>query len=53
VHNSLYEIVDHPQLGRVRQVRYPARSLRWGALRGGAVAPLLDADRRQILGDID
>ena len=53
VHNELYEIANHPQLGRVRQVRYPARSQRWGALRGGAIAPLLDADRRQILGDVD
>jgi CoA:oxalate CoA-transferase len=51
VHNELYEIVEHPQLGRVRQVRYPARSQRWGALRGGAVAPLLDADRAQVLGE--
>ena len=50
VHNELYEIVEHPQLGRVRQVRYPARSHRWGALRGGAVAPMLDADREQVFG---
>jgi formyl-CoA transferase len=48
-HNELYEIVDHPQLGRVRQVRYPARSRRWGTLRGGAVAPMLDADRTEVL----
>ena len=48
-HNELYEIVEHPQLGRVRQVRYPARSQHWGALRGGAVAPMLDADRAYVL----
>jgi crotonobetainyl-CoA:carnitine CoA-transferase CaiB-like acyl-CoA transferase len=50
LHNELYEIVEHPQLGRVRQVRYPARSRQWGALRGGGVAPMLDADRTRILG---
>ena len=48
-HNELYEIVDHPQLGRVRQVRYPARSRRWGTLRGGGLAPMLDADREDVL----
>ena len=51
VHNELYEIVDHPHLGRVRQVRYPARSRHWGSLRGGTVAPMLDADREQVLGE--
>ena len=48
-HNELYEIVEHPELGRVRQVRYPARSLRWGPLRGGAPGPTLDADREEVL----
>jgi formyl-CoA transferase len=49
-HNELYEIVEHPQLGRVRQVRYPARSQAWGSLRGGSLAPMLDADRTDIIG---
>jgi crotonobetainyl-CoA:carnitine CoA-transferase CaiB-like acyl-CoA transferase len=53
VHSELYEIVEHPQLGRIRQVRYPARSQRWGALRGGPVAPLLDADRSEVFGATD
>ena len=50
VHNDLYEIVEHPQLGRVRQVRYPARARGWGLLRGGGMAPMLDADRDEVLG---
>jgi formyl-CoA transferase len=52
VYNELYEIVEHPQLGRVRQVRYPARSQHWGARRGGHLAPMLDADREQVLGGL-
>ena len=51
VHNELYKIVEHPQLGRVRQVRYPARSQHWGTLRSSDVAPMLDADRAQVLGE--
>jgi crotonobetainyl-CoA:carnitine CoA-transferase CaiB-like acyl-CoA transferase len=47
-HNRLYDIVEHPQLGRVRQVRYPARSRSWGRLWGGGIAPMVDADRDQL-----
>lgn len=28
-HNEIYEIVDDPELGRLRRVRYPARSEGW------------------------
>ena len=48
VHNELYDIVEHPQLGRVRQVRYPARSRSWGLLWGRGIAPMVDADRDQL-----
>jgi crotonobetainyl-CoA:carnitine CoA-transferase CaiB-like acyl-CoA transferase len=50
-HSELYEIVEHSQLGRVRQVRYPARSKEWGLLRGQGLAPLTDADRPEVLDD--
>jgi crotonobetainyl-CoA:carnitine CoA-transferase CaiB-like acyl-CoA transferase len=51
VHQELYDIVDHPQLGRVRQVRHPARSQSWGLLWGDRVAPMTDADRAEVLDD--
>jgi len=50
VHGELYEIVEHPTLGRVREVRYPARWRDRGLLRGLGRAPLLDADRERVLG---
>jgi crotonobetainyl-CoA:carnitine CoA-transferase CaiB-like acyl-CoA transferase len=49
-HNEIYDIVDHPQLGRVRQVRYPARSKGWGTLRGRGIAPMADADHDALFG---
>jgi CoA:oxalate CoA-transferase len=40
VFNGVHAIHDEPGVGRVRSVRHPARSQRWGELRSGP-APLL------------
>jgi crotonobetainyl-CoA:carnitine CoA-transferase CaiB-like acyl-CoA transferase len=34
-HNRIYRVEDWPGIGRVRTVRYPAVSPRWGLLDGG------------------
>jgi crotonobetainyl-CoA:carnitine CoA-transferase CaiB-like acyl-CoA transferase len=50
-HNALYEIIERPALGRVREVRHPAVSPAWGRLGARGGAPLLDADREEILAE--
>ena len=43
-HSEIYEIADDTILGRVRRVRHPARSVKWGRLSASGPAPGIEID---------
>ena len=50
-HNELYTVEEWNGIGRVRTVRYPATSARWGRLRAPGTAPRLGHDAELTEGE--